>query len=155
MLKLKHNSFFVFLIGVFIFLLANCGEMNEQESSSVVSLDDPEKRNYIIIEIEDSAYLNSDFEKYVRGTFGNDQEALTLVSLSRLLDKFIEEKLVLQAASSQNISLSWEEKQEYLTKLSSELKFEGSNISVEEMDTEILFDRLLVEKFTYALVKDI
>jgi parvulin-like peptidyl-prolyl isomerase len=53
------------------------------------------------------------------------------------------------------ISLSWEEKQEYLAKLSNELKSEGSEVSVEEMDTEILFDRLLIEKYTYELVKDI
>ena len=71
---------------------------------------------------------------------------MTPVSLSRLLDKFIEEKLVLQSASNQNISLSWEEKQEYLAKLSIELKSEGSNISVEEMDTEILFDRSRIER---------
>jgi parvulin-like peptidyl-prolyl isomerase len=155
LLKLKRNLFFLFLTGAFIFLGANCGEKNEQGSSLVVSLEDPQKKNYIIIEIEDTTYLNSDFEKYVRGTFGNDQKALTPVSLSRLLDKFIEEKLVLQSASNQNISLSWEEKQEYLAKLSTELKSEGSNVSVEEMDTEILFDRLLIEKYTYALVKDI
>jgi len=155
LLKLKRNLFFLFLAGVFIFLGANCGEKNKQESSLSVSLEDPQKKNYIIIEIEDSAYLNSDFEKYVRGTFGNDQKALTPVSLSRLLDKFIEEKLVLQSAINQNISMSWEEKQEYLAKLSTELKSEGSNVSVEEMDTEILFDRLLIEKYTYELVKDI
>ena len=155
LLMLKRNLFFLFLTGVFIFLFANCGEKNEQESSFGVSLEDPQKKNYIIIEIEDSTYLNSDFEKYVRGTFGNDQKALTPVSLSRLLDKFIEEKLVLQSASNQNVSLSWEEKQEYLAKLSTELKSEGSNVSVEEMDTEILFDRLLIEKYKYALVKDI
>ena len=155
LLKLKRNLFFLFLAGVFIFLGANCGEKNKQESSLSVSLEDPQKKNYIIIEIEDSAYLNSDFEKYVRGTFGNDRKALTPVSLSRLLDKFIEEKLVLQSAINQNISMSWEEKQEYLAKLSTELKSEGSNVSVEEMDTEILFDRLLIEKYTYELVKDI
>lgn len=155
LLKLKRNLFFLFLIGVFIFLFANCGEKNEQESSLGVSLEDQQKKNYVIIEIEDSTYLNSDFEKYVRGTFGNDQKALTPVSLSRLLDKFIEEKLILQSASNQNISLTWEEKQEYLAKLSTELKSEGSNVSIEEMDTEILFDRLLIEKYTYALVKDI
>jgi parvulin-like peptidyl-prolyl isomerase len=155
LLKLKRNLFFLFLTAVFIFLGANCGKKNEQASSLGVSLANPQKKNYIIIEIEDSTYLNSDFEKYVRGTFGKDQEALTPVSLSRLLDKFIEEKLILQAAANQNISLSWEEKQEYLAKLSSELKSEGSDVSVEEMDTEILFDRLLIEKYTYELVKDI
>jgi parvulin-like peptidyl-prolyl isomerase len=155
LLKLKSNLFFLFLTGVFIFLSANCGEKNEQESSLGVSLEDPQRKNFIIIEIEDTTYLNSDFEKYVRGTFGNDQKALTPVSLSRLLDKFIEEKLFLQSAINQNVSLSWEEKQEYLAKLSTDLKSEGSNISVEEMDTEILFDRLLIEKYTYELVKDI
>jgi parvulin-like peptidyl-prolyl isomerase len=153
--KLRHNLFFLFLTGVFIFLGARCGEKSEQAKSAGVSLDDPQKKNYVIVKIEDSSYLNSDFEKYVRGTFGNDRKALTPVSLSRLLDKFIEEKLILQAANNQNISLSWEEKQEYLAKLSTELKAEGSNSSIEEMDTDILFDRLLIEKYTYTLVKDI
>ncbi|NIM91086.1 MAG: hypothetical protein GTO17_09075 [Candidatus Aminicenantes bacterium] len=155
LLKQKRSLFFLFLAGIFIFLFANCGEKNEQESSFSVSLEDPQKKSYIIIEIEDTTYLNSDFEKYVRGTFGNDQKALTPVSLSRLLDKFIEEKLVLKSATNQNISLSWEEKQDYLAKLSAELKSEGSDVSVEDMDTEILFDRLLIEKYTYVLVKDI
>ncbi|NIM57776.1 MAG: hypothetical protein GTO16_02385 [Candidatus Aminicenantes bacterium] len=154
-IKSKRSLFFLFLTGILIFFGANCGEKNEQESSLGVNLEDPQRKNYIIVEIEDTAYLNSDFEKYVRGTFGNDQEALTPVSLSRLLDKFIEEKLVLQSASNQNISLSWEEKQEYLAKLSTDLKSEGSDVSVEEMDTEILFDRLLIEKYTYELLKDI
>jgi parvulin-like peptidyl-prolyl isomerase len=155
LLKSGFNLFFLLLTVVFILLFTNCGGKDEQEGSLGVNLEDPQKKSYVIIEIEDSEYLNSDFEKYVRGTFGNDQTALTPVSLSRLLDKYIEEKLVLQSASNQNISLSWEEKQEYLAKLSSELKSESSEVSVEEMDTEILFDRLLIEKYTYELVKDI
>ena len=155
LLKSEFNLLFLLLTGVFILLFANCGGKDEQEGSLGINLEDPQKKSYVIIEIEDSEYLNSDFEKYVRGTFGDDQTALTPVSLSRLLDKYIEEKLVLQSASNQNISLSWEEKQEYLAKLSTELKSEGSEVSVEEMDTEILFDRLLIEKYTYELVKDI
>jgi parvulin-like peptidyl-prolyl isomerase len=155
LLKLKRNLFFLFLSGVFIFLGANCGEKNKQESSLGFSLEDSQRKSYLIVVIEDTTYLNSDFEKYVRGTFGSDRKALTPVSLSRLLDKFIEEKLVLQSASNQNLSLSWEEKQEYLAKLSTDLKSDGSNVSVEEMDTQILFDRLLIEKYTYELVKDI
>jgi len=155
LLKSELNLFFLLVTGVFILLFASCGGKDEQESSLGIKLEDPQKKNYAIIEIEDSTYLNSDFEKYVRETFGNDQRALTPVSLSRLLDKYIEEKLVLQSASNQNISLTWEEKQEYLAKLSNELKSEGSDVSIEEMDTEILFDRLLIEKYTYELIKDI
>jgi len=68
LLKLKHNLFFVFLTGVFIFLFANCGEMNEQESSSGVGLDDAKKQNYIIIESGDSEEHVSELEKCVLGS---------------------------------------------------------------------------------------
>ena len=47
------------------------------------------------------------------------------------------------------------EKEEYLEKLSNEFNAEESQISVEEMDTDILFERLLIEKYTYELVRNI
>jgi len=153
--NLDRNLFFLLLTGFFIFLLANCGEKNEQESSISFNLEDQQKKNNVVIKVEDSLYFNSNFEKYVRETFGNDQKALTIVSLSRLFDNFIEEKILLQAARNQNMSLTWEEKKAYLAKLSSEFKSNGSKVSIEEMDTKILFDRLLIEKYTFVLVKDI
>jgi hypothetical protein len=80
LLKSEFNLFFLLLTGVFILLFANCGGKDEQEGSLGINLEDPQKKSYVIIEIEDSEYLNSDFEKYVRGTFGNDQ---TSISISR------------------------------------------------------------------------
>lgn len=145
----------LFLTGFFLFLFTNCREKNLQKDSEVFDLGDPQKKNNIILKIEDSLYFNSHFEKYIRAILGDDQKALTLVSLSRLFDNFVEEKILLQAARNQKMSLTLEEKREYLTKLSSEFRADESSTSVEELDTEILFDRLLIEKYTYELVKGI
>jgi len=155
LLKFKYELFFIILTGISLFLFANCKEKSAQEGSVNFDLGDPQKKNNVIIKIEDSLYFNSDFEKYVRTTFEDDRKALTLVSLSRLLDSFIEEKILLQVARNQNISLTEDEKKEYLAKLSNELRSDGSKVSVEEMDTKILFDKLLIEKYTYQLVKDV
>lgn len=145
----------LFLIGFFLFLFTNCREKNLQKDSGGFDIGDPQKKNNIILKIEDSLYFNSHFEKYVRAILGDDQKTLTLVSLSRLFDNFVEEKILLQAARNQKMSLTLEEKREYLTKLSSEFRADESSTSVEELDTEILFDRLLIEKYTYELVKGI
>lgn len=155
LLKVERSLFFL-LLAVFLFLLfSNCGEKNSKEDSAGFDLGDPQEKNNIILKVEDSLYFNSDFEKYIHSTFGEDEKALTFVSLSRLFDSFIDEKIFFQASRNQKMNLTWEEKKEYLAKLSNEFKSDESKVSVEEMDTEILFDRLLVEKYTYMLVKGI
>lgn len=151
----RECLFILLLIGFFLLFITNCRGRGTKEDSGAFDLGDPEKKNNIILSVEDTFYFNSDFEKYVSATYGDDPEDLTVVSLSRLFDNFVEEKIFLQAVKEKNINLTWEEKEEYLAKLSSELRSAGSGISVEEMNTEILFDRLLIEKYTYELVKDI
>jgi hypothetical protein len=90
LLKSEFNLFFLLLTGVFILLFANCGGKDEQEGSLGINLEDPQKKSYVIIEIEDSEYLNSDFEKYVRGTFGNDQNIFVLGGETRVFGKTIQ-----------------------------------------------------------------
>ncbi|MBC8358972.1 MAG: peptidyl-prolyl cis-trans isomerase [Candidatus Aminicenantes bacterium] len=153
--KIGRSSFFLFLAAFFFLLFANCGEKKSKGESENYDIGDPKKKNNIILKVEDSFYFNSDFEKYIRGTFGEDDNALTIVSLSRLFDSFIEEKILLRAAQNQKVSLTPEERREYLAKLSSEVKSDESKVSIEEMDIEVIFDRLLVEKYTYAIVMDI
>ena len=151
----EKSLFSLMFLGVLVFLLTSCKVPDTQEGTSVFDLSDTQRMNSSVLEIEGLLYSNSDFEKYIRATLGDDQEALTVVSLSRLFDNFIEEKLLLQAARRVNMVLSEVEKEEYLEKLSTEFKAEESQISVEEMDTDILFERLLIEKYTYELVRTI
>lgn len=141
------------LLSVLILLFTSCEVPDAQKGSSVFDLSDTQRMNSSVLEIEGTLYSNSDFEQYIRATLGDDQEALTVVSLSRLFDNFIEEKLLLEAARSVNMVLTEVEKEKYLEKLSTEFKAEENQISVEEMDTDILFERLLIEKYKYGLVR--
>ncbi len=129
--------------------------MNESGGEAeVFNLGDPRKISETILKIENSFFTNADFEKYVRATLGDDQKALTAASLSRLFDDFIQEKIFLEAAMNQNLSLTEEEKREYLAKFSKEIgPDEESSLDADVVG--ILFDRLLIEKYTYALVRDI
>lgn len=152
---LKPKPKWIFLLGILISLFVHCGKEKAQESSAGFDLRDPEKENNILLKIEDSEYFNLDFKRYVQGAVGDDYNTLSLPSLSRLFDNFVEEKILLQAARAQNITLSWEEKKEYLAKLTNEFWFINKKKSLDEDDVEILFDRLLIEKYTYEVVKDI
>jgi parvulin-like peptidyl-prolyl isomerase len=153
-MKIKGLLFWMFW-ACLLFLCTSCQVPDSQEGTSVFNLSDPQRKNDTILEIEGTLFTNSDFEKYIRATLGDDQDALTAVSLSRLFDNFIEEKILLKAARMQNIVITEKEREEHLARLSEELSAEEGQISSEEMDTEILFERLLIEKYTYALVRNI
>lgn len=151
----KRSGLFLMLLGLVFLFLKNCDVPDTQEGTSVFDFSDPQNRNNTILEIEGTLYSNSDLDKYVRAILGDDQEALTVISLSRLFDNFIEEKILLKAARMTNMILTEREKEEYLAKLSEELSAEENQISLDEMDTDMLFERLLIEKYTYELIRNI
>jgi len=149
MLKFKT----LFLLFLFSLLLMACpGERPEEQ----ILEDFPYhvEKNEVILKIENSFYTNSDFEDYLLLTVGETYEELSDLSLSRLLDSFIEEKLILEAARSQGIFLNHEEKKEYIARLSNEFKLSEGMIK-KEVDIEKLLEKLLVEKFTLGLLSDI
>jgi parvulin-like peptidyl-prolyl isomerase len=147
--------FFLSLFLGFSLLWIHCNQEKAPETSPEFNLKDPQKRNDTILKVEGSSYLNSDFEAYIRTIVGEDQEDLSIPLLSRLFDRFIEEKILLQAAKNQEISLTWEEKKDYLTKLGSEFLDEEKGTLLETLDTQLLFDKLLIAKYTYLLVEGI
>ncbi len=151
----KRSGLFLMFLGLVFLFLTNCDVPDTQEGTSVFDFSDPRNRNSTILEIEGTLYSNSDLDKYVRAILGDDQEALTVISLSRLFDNFIEEKLLLKAVRMTNMILTEREKEEYLAKLSEELSAEENQISLDEMDTDMLFERLLIEKYTYELIRNI
>jgi len=143
------------LLGSFLLFLISCGQENPQGIPKEFSLEDFKGKNNIILKVEDHFYFNSDFEKYVRSIVGNSQLTLTFSSLSRLYDRFVDERIFLQAAKNQKISLTWEERKEYLAKLASEFRSEEKEVSLEELDTQLFFDKMLIKKFTHQLVEDV
>jgi hypothetical protein len=113
------------------------------------------KENYIILRVEDTIYFNADFIRFLRLSLGDEYKTLSALSLSRLFDGFIEEKILLEEARNKEILLTWEEKKRFLAKHSSDAALEKERLSVDEEGADLLFEQLLVEKYTYDLVKAI
>lgn len=143
-----------FFVLIFIMLLVGC--KGNKSVQSPAGMDSQEaKKNYIILRVEDTVYFNADFVKFLKLSLGDEYKILSALSLSRLVDNFVEEKLMLAEARNKEIVLTWEEKKEFLAKHSSDSALEGENWPLEEEGAELLFEQLLVEKYTYDLVKDI
>jgi parvulin-like peptidyl-prolyl isomerase len=139
---------------VFVMLLVGCkGNKSVQSNAGMDSQE--AKKNYIILRVEDTVYFNADFVRFLKLSLGDEFNTLSVLSLSRLVDNFVEEKLLLAEAQNKEIVLTWEEKKEFLAKNSSGSALEEESWPMEEEGAELLFEQLLVEKYTYDLVKDI
>lgn len=139
---------------VLIMLFIGCKQDRSVQSASPMDSQQA-KKNYIILRVEDTIYFNTDFTMFLKLNLGDEYESLSALSLSRLIDNFIEEKLMLAEARHQEIILTWEEKKEFLAKHSNDSTLEGKEWPWDEDRAGLLFDQLLVEKYTYDLVKDI
>lgn len=157
-IRQKKNILTVFLCAGFILLTFGCrraAEETEPVKKPGFSLETPETKELSILKIGQSSYDNGDFDTYVKKILGSDQEKPDLITLSRLMDNFIEEKLLLHAAIEENITITEEEKKFYISRFSGGLfqaDMEGTSL---EEDKKILMDRLLVEKYTNTIFKDI
>lgn len=141
-------------IPVFVMLFVSC--RGNKSAQNTTSLDSQEaKKKNIILHVQDTVYFNADFERYLKLSLGDDFDNLSSLSLSRLFDNFMEEKLLLAGARNKEMALTWEEKKEYLAKQSNDSATEGEEWPLDEEGIELLFEQLLVEKYTYDLVKNL
>ncbi|MEA2006371.1 MAG: hypothetical protein U9O50_08975, partial [Acidobacteriota bacterium] len=92
LLKRKPFQFIFFTAFICFFILTGCQKKQAKEETTSFVIQNSERQNLIILKIQDSFYFNSDFEKHVRRIVGEDVGSLSLDSLSRLADNFIEEK---------------------------------------------------------------
>lgn len=113
------------------------------------------EREETVLRVEATEFSNADFLMYMKSGIGGGDENLSLESMSRLFDGFVEEKLQLEAARRQNISLSDEEKRHYMATLVSAASPE--EISLEQVAglSDRLFDRLIVEKYASWITQGI
>jgi parvulin-like peptidyl-prolyl isomerase len=159
--KLQSAVIHVLFIGLCLPLWMGCGSNNSDPNRSSVKsglakkLGLAKKEDKVVLRVEDTTYLNSDFEKYVGSIVGENQSELTAPSLSRLYDKFVEEKLLLRAARDRNIILSEEEKKSYLIRLNDAAWSEDKKKVPGAPETQNIFEKLLIEKYNYELIKDI
>ncbi len=108
-----------------------------------------------VLRVESREFTNDDLADYVRSTGGSDARKLSTDSLSRLFDRFVDEKILLEAAHRRNMTLTWEEKKAYLAKIAAESDPDKPAQVPDPSAPDSVFDGLLIEKYDYQVVKDI
>lgn len=138
-----------------LLVLWGCQSGSDKNTPASYDLSDPHKASQIILKVEGSFYSNSDFEKHLRLIAGSEYKTLSPSSLSRLFEGFIEEKILLEAALGNRVTLTEEEQKSYLSKLANETWTDGKKFSLDEVQTKVVHERLLIDKYTYLLIKDL
>ncbi len=153
--KLYRSVLALVSLSAALAFFAHCSDPSPSDVSQTFDLSDPEKRIHIILRVQDVYYFNADFEKNLQLIVGDEFKTFDMVSLSRLIDSFIEDKMLLTAARNSDLSVSWQEQKEYLSKASNDSFPDGKDSPLDEMETQSLLERLLVEKYIYEIVKNI
>jgi parvulin-like peptidyl-prolyl isomerase len=138
-----------------LLLSASCGRDDGQGPvSRVAGLVQAKLRGRPVLRIEKSEFVNADFRAYLEATDA-DAKGLPAESLSRLFDRFVDEKILLEAARERGIVLSEDEKKESLARFAVDAVAASEPGRAETAPPEATFDRLLVEKYTFLVVRDI
>jgi peptidyl-prolyl cis-trans isomerase C len=138
-----------------LLLAAACGrEEGRGPVSRVASLVQGKLRGRPVLRVEKSEFVNADFRAYLEAT-GADAKGLPAESLSRLFDRFVDEKILLEAARERGIVLSEDEKKEALARFAVDAVAANDPGRAATVPPEATFDRLLIEKYTFLVVRDI
>jgi len=141
------------LAGLMLFAAACQPDEGKGPVSRVAGLVQGKLRGRPVLRIESRDITNADFRAYLAAT-GAADKGLPPESLSRLFDRFTDEMILLEAARERAISLTEDEKKEYLAKLAVESIGDAGDGRAEPDPPEGGFDRLLVEKYIFLVVRD-
>lgn len=130
----------------------HCRNQDNQRSLSAQQQADSLKKNAVILKIGNTEYRNAELERYLQIMVGEDHTDLSSLSLSRIFDNFIDEKILLEAAREKEMSLSSEEKKKYLMGIKDDMPGQEKEFSLSEK--QMIYEDLLIEKYTSDLVKD-
>jgi hypothetical protein len=137
-----------------LLLAAACGRgEGPGPVSRVAGLVQAKLRGRPVLRVEKSEFVNADFRAYLDATDA-DAKGLPAESLSRLFDRFADEKILLEAARERGIVLSEDEKKESLARLAADAVSASEPGRSESVPPEGAFDRLLVEKYIFLVVRD-
>jgi parvulin-like peptidyl-prolyl isomerase len=154
-LRLRQCVCCILFFGLMFALDVSCKEQPSEETMPANRANSLVNKNNVILRVSHSFYFNSDFEKHLLSIAGQEYTSLSLSSLSRLFDDFVDEKILLQAARDQEISLTIEEQKEYLAKLTRESWSNGKKDPLEEIDYDTLLEKLVIEKYLSQRIDEI
>jgi len=145
-----------FLAALALVSASACGRDEDGRGpvSRVTGLVQSKLRGRPVLRVEKAQYHNEDLRAYLRAT-GADPKGLPSESLSRLFDRFVDEAILLEAARQRGIALTEDEKREYLARLAVAAVPEGGPDATAAVPPEGAYDRLLVEKYTFLVVRGV
>jgi len=129
-----------------------CGSKEPSPGPSSASAPNLEPGS-VVLQVGASTYRSADFSRYAAVSVGGNWEKLGAATLSQFFDKFVDDKLLLQAALDDGISLTPEEKLEWIEKLKEEGWTREEEEAAVRSDSGPLAERLRVEKYASGLVQ--
>ena len=147
LLRLRHRVCCIMVLGLMFAFGVSCKKQESEEGVLTDRSNSLKKKNSVILKVSDSFYFSSDFEKYLLSIAGQEYKDLSVSSLSRLFDDFVDEKILLQATRNREISLTVVEQKEYLAKLTRESWANGKKSPLDELDYETILEKLVIEKY--------
>ncbi len=135
-------------------IAVGCGSKKKGAPESPLPLPESETEDRVILSVGETEYHSSDFRKYIRDAFGEKADTLEPATLSRLLDEFMETKLLLHAARQKGVVVSEEEKNVYLEKVK---QGGGGEESAElwEFDSGDFTEKLVIEKYLAQVTQNV
>ena len=153
MILIRSRWRFLPLAALLVVALGWPGCGSKKTPASSFSLGKQGASEATVLRVGSSTYRAADFSRYVEALIGKGGGKLSAPTLSQLFDKFIDDKLLLQAAADEHVSLSPEEKQEFLKKLKDEGWTPDEEKAAITSDSGPLNDRMRVEKYVAGLVQ--
>jgi parvulin-like peptidyl-prolyl isomerase len=122
--------------------------------SRVAGLVEGTLRGRPVLRVEKTEFFNADLKAYLEAT-GAEAKGLPDESLSRLFDRFVDEMILLEAARQRGITVTEDETNEALAKRTVAAIPPDRTGGADEGLSKSDIDRLLIEKYTYLVVRDI
>ncbi|MEW5899842.1 MAG: peptidyl-prolyl cis-trans isomerase [Acidobacteriota bacterium] len=138
----------------FVSLLASCGSP-KSAGPKPDSGTRPPQDNRVMLTVGDASYSVADLNAYVQEAIGGSVEELGTATLSNLLDKFIEEKLLLRAALDCQITVSAPEKEQFIREAAEGTWTEEEKAAILALDSGPLLDKMKVEKYIRQVTGDV
>jgi hypothetical protein len=144
------------VLAVFFLLLSGCGrEEKPGPVAKITNFVQAKLKRGPILRVESQEFSNDDLAAYIKAAGGNEAKGLSPEALSRLFDRFVDDRILLEAARQRNVTLTWDEKKSFLAKRAGEAEPGRAVPAPDAAAPESMFDGLLVDKYVYQVVKDI
>ena len=152
----RRAGFALVAAGVCIASLAPaCGPKDRAGGTDASTRTVPVDESRLVLQVGRDSYSLGDFSRYIQEVVGTAEPELNVASLSRLYDRFIEEKILLRAAGDKGITILPEDKQAYLEETEEGFLTDREKTEFLASDSGPLADRLKIEKYSREITRDV